>query len=160
MLKIVNAKVSAYGGEAGDAYIGEVVVVELETESGLVGTGFASAPRGVGHIFRDLIANVLAPQIIGANAMLHRDLWERMFRTIPRRGGETMTLAYLMLPEKAGGCYNGRLCGCRALRAVQRRPRTESESPRAPPAPRPHRPAPPRPPRRRRTRGLLRRRRR
>ncbi|HBT03024.1 MAG TPA: mandelate racemase [Citreicella sp.] len=88
MLNIVDAKVAAYGGDAGDAYIGEIVVVELVTEGGLTGTGFASAPRGVGHIFRDLIANVLLPQIIGQNAMLHRDLWDKMFRTIPRRGGE------------------------------------------------------------------------
>ena len=76
MLNIVDAKVAAYGGDAGDAYIGEIVVVELVTEGGLTGTGFASAPRGVGHIFRDLIANVLLPQIIGQNAIVIFLIWK------------------------------------------------------------------------------------
>lgn len=90
MTKITEVRTTAYGGEVGDAYIGEVILVELHTDHGAIGTGFASAPRGLGHIFRDLISNILAPEIIGENVMLHRALWEKLFRVIPRRGGEGM----------------------------------------------------------------------
>ena len=88
-MKIMKVEVRRYSGDSQPANVAEIVVVSVFTDGDVFGTGFTSAPPGVGAIFRQLIENVLAPQILEADPRLTSDLWERMYSdAIPRRGGE------------------------------------------------------------------------
>ena len=88
-MKVANVEARRYSGDAKAAYVAEILVVTLLTDDGISGVGFASAPPGMGPIFKQLIENVLAPRIVGADPRLTSELWNRMYRdAIPRRGGE------------------------------------------------------------------------
>ena len=88
-MKIKNVSATRYKGDAQAAYVAEIVVVSVATDAGITGTGFASAPPGMGEIFARLIETMLAPQVLDGDPRLTADLWERMYRNaIPRRGGE------------------------------------------------------------------------
>ncbi|TYR36447.1 mandelate racemase/muconate lactonizing enzyme family protein [Mesorhizobium microcysteis] len=87
-MKITDISVTRYGGDVEGTYIGEVLIVHLSTDREITGIGFTSAPKGMGGIFQELLRTFLADAVIGQDPRLHDDLWNRMFRAIPRRGGE------------------------------------------------------------------------
>lgn len=87
-MKITDINVTRYGSEVEEAYIGEVLIVEVSTDREVTGTGFVGAPKGLGETFAHLLRDVFGAAIKGADPRLHEDLWETMFRAIPRRGGE------------------------------------------------------------------------
>ena len=88
-MEITKVDARRYSGDAKTAYVAEILVVSVFTGGQITGVGYASAPPGMGSIFRQLIENVLAPPIFGADPRLTSELWNRMYReTIPRRGGE------------------------------------------------------------------------
>ena len=87
-MQITETKVARYGGDVEGTYIGEVLVVSVDTDFEVTGIGFVSAPKGLGEIFHNVIQNILAPAIMGEDPRHHGELWEKMFRVIPRRGGE------------------------------------------------------------------------
>lgn len=88
-MKIAKIRARRHSGDTTAPYLAEIVVVEVFTDADIVGIGFASAPPRVGALFQELIENVLASQVVGADPRLTTDLWEKMYReAIPRRGGE------------------------------------------------------------------------
>ena len=92
-MKITEITVKRYSGTASEgaaaaSYVAEILVVEVATDEGLIGIGFASAPTGTGALFARLIETILAPAIQGGDPLLTDDLWRRMHGTIARRGGE------------------------------------------------------------------------
>ena len=88
-MKITKVQARRYSADTTASYLAEIVVVEVSTDAGIVGIGFAGAPPRTGALFQELIENVLASQILGADPRLTTDLWEQMYReAIPRRGGE------------------------------------------------------------------------
>ncbi|MBO0347041.1 mandelate racemase/muconate lactonizing enzyme family protein [Roseibium sp. CAU 1637] len=87
-MKIIGIDVARYGGDIEGTYIGEILVLTVSTDEGLTGIGFTSAPKGMGEIFLNLVRNILAPVVIGEDPRRHLVIWEKMFRAIPRRGGE------------------------------------------------------------------------
>jgi L-alanine-DL-glutamate epimerase-like enolase superfamily enzyme len=87
-MKITEISVTRYGGDVEGTYIGEVLVVHLHTDREITGVGFTSAPKGMGEMFQGLLKTVLADAVRGQDPRLHEDLWNLMFRAIPRRGGE------------------------------------------------------------------------
>jgi len=88
-MEITKVEARRYSGDTKAAYVAEIVIVTVHTDVGVSGRGFASAPPGVGGIFQQLIENVLARHIVGADPRLISDLWDRMHdEAIPRRGGD------------------------------------------------------------------------
>ena len=88
-MKISKVEVRRYRGDTKAPYVAEILLVNVATDGDILGAGFASAPPGMGAIFRQLIEKLLAPQILGADPRLTEELWERMHGdAIPRRGGE------------------------------------------------------------------------
>ena len=87
-MKITKINVTRYRGEPSDPYMGDVITVTVETDSDFTGLGYVSAPPKMGDIFQKLIQDILGEQIIGADPRLTMDLWQRMYDTIPRRGGD------------------------------------------------------------------------
>jgi len=88
-VKITNVKVDRYRNQDQDTYVGEILVVTVETDNGIKGVGFASAQPRLGQIFATLIETVLVPAIIGEDPRLTIKLWRAMYETaIPRRGGD------------------------------------------------------------------------
>ncbi len=64
----------------------EIVVVEVETENGLVGIGEGLARSGA-KAYAALIEDTLAPRLIGQNAHERRRLWKAMRGTMTGRPG-------------------------------------------------------------------------
>ena len=88
-MEITKVEARRYSGDAKAAYVAEILIVSVFTDGEITGVGFASAPPGMGPIFRQLIEDILAPRILGADPRLTSELWNRMYRdAIPRRGGE------------------------------------------------------------------------
>lgn len=88
-MKITNVSVDRYRNQDQDTYVGEILVVTVETDAGISGNGFASAQPGLGKIYAALIRNVLAPVVVGDDPRLHTKLWDAMYhQAIPRRGGD------------------------------------------------------------------------
>ena len=87
-MKINKINVTRYRGEPSNPYMGDVITVTVETDSDFTGLGYVSAPPKMGDIFQKLIQDILGEQIIGADPRLTMDLWQRMYDTIPRRGGD------------------------------------------------------------------------
>ncbi len=90
-MKITKIKADRYRGEETSAYVAEVLVVSVYTDSDLIGIGFASAPPRTGQIFQQIIEDALAPMVIGLDPQLTSNIWDRLYReAIPRRGMEGM----------------------------------------------------------------------
>ena len=88
-MKITGITAKRYRGESASAYAGEIVVVEVTTDAGVTGMGFANAPPRMGPIIAQLVDGVLGPAAIGADPRLTAELWRRLQgETIPRRGGD------------------------------------------------------------------------
>ena len=88
-MKIKKVEACRYSGDAEAAYVAEIVVVTVHTDTGVEGKGFASAPPGVGVLLKQIIENVLAPKVVDTDPQLTTELWDRMYyEAVPRRGGE------------------------------------------------------------------------
>ena len=91
-MKIVSTTVSRYraapGEGAASSYGGELLIAEVETDAGLVGSGFVTASATTGPILKLLIETVIGPAIHGRDPRLTEDLWWLMYQVLPRRGGE------------------------------------------------------------------------
>lgn len=87
-MQIAGINVARYRGDPSNLYMGDVVTVAVETDAGLSGLGYVSAPPKMGGIFQNLIEDVLGEPIIGADPRRTADLWRRMYDAVPRRGGD------------------------------------------------------------------------
>ncbi len=88
-MRITQVTTTRYRGDAQASYVAEIIVVSIDTDVGVTGIGFASAPSGMGAIFQSLLNDILAPRIVGADPRLTEDLWRNLYRgAIPKRGGE------------------------------------------------------------------------
>jgi L-alanine-DL-glutamate epimerase-like enolase superfamily enzyme len=90
-MKITKTTAKRFSANATSGYVAEIVFVDVETDDGLIGHGFANAPRGTGALFKQIIEELLAPQICDGDPILSTELWTRMHTgAIPRRGGDGM----------------------------------------------------------------------
>ena len=66
-----------------------MLIVDVATDDGPAGMGFAFGTPGSGNIINAMITNILAPAIKGGDPLLTCDLWIRMYaEAAPRRGGD------------------------------------------------------------------------
>src|SRR3981081_1656508 len=70
--------------------VGEIVLTQITSDTGLVGTGFASAPGMVGRASEATLHGPLAPLILGAE-VAPRVLWHRMWSLAHDAGGGGIT---------------------------------------------------------------------
>lgn len=111
-MQITKIEARRYSGDAEATYVAEVVVVSVYTDGGVTGNGFASAPPGVGVLFRQIIENVLTPKIIGSDPQLTTELWDRMYHeAIPRRGGEGIVRVCIAALDMALWDIRGKAAG-------------------------------------------------
>ncbi len=88
-MKIRGIQAKRYKGDEGSAYVAEVLVVSVHTDSEIVGIGFASAPPNTGAVFQQIIENALSPHVLERDPQHTSEIWERMYRdAVPRRGTE------------------------------------------------------------------------
>ena len=62
-MKIVDVTTRRYRGKSGSDYSGEVLIVDVATDDGPAGMGFAFGTPGSGDIINAMITNILAPAI-------------------------------------------------------------------------------------------------
>ena len=92
-MQVTSVNVERYrmpeaGAQAG-GYGGEIQVVEVTAEGGIVGRGFASTSAPAGPLLAAMQRDLLAPLIVGQNARETTRLWRKMYEeAIPRRGGD------------------------------------------------------------------------
>ncbi len=88
-MQITAVSARRHRGESANPYSAEIVLVEVTTDAGLTGTGFANAPPRMGTIIAQLVDHVFGPAAIGADPRLNGDLWQRLHaEAIPRRGSD------------------------------------------------------------------------
>lgn len=88
-MKITDLTVRRYRGAGTNPYSAEMVVVEMSTDAGITGMGFANAPPRMGSIIAQFVENVFLPAALDADPRLTNDLWRRLqSETLPRRGGD------------------------------------------------------------------------
>lgn len=88
-MKITEVTARRYRGEGGNPYSAEMVVVEVATDAGVTGMGFANAPPRMGTIIAQFVEHVFGPAALDADPHLTTDLWRRLQgETVPRRGGD------------------------------------------------------------------------
>lgn len=111
-MKITEVEARRYSGEAEAAYVAEIVVVSVHTDSEVIGSGFASAPPGVGVLFQQIIENLLANKLVGADPQRTTELWDRMYHeAIPRRGGEGIVRVCIAALDMALWDIKGKAAG-------------------------------------------------
>ncbi|MEM9028553.1 MAG: mandelate racemase/muconate lactonizing enzyme family protein [Pseudomonadota bacterium] len=92
-LKIKDIKTTRYQSKeaaaARTSYGTEILVVDVESDDGTTGLGFASASAETGPILSRMISNIIKPLIVSEDPRSTDLLWRRMFEdAIPRRGGD------------------------------------------------------------------------
>jgi D-arabinonate dehydratase len=88
-MKITDVGVRRYRGESASDYSGVVLIVDVATDDGPAGMGFAMATGASGDIIDGMIRTILAPAIMGEDPLLTSDLWTKMYyEAAPRRGGD------------------------------------------------------------------------
>ncbi len=118
-MKITKVQARRHRGDTTQSYLAEIVVVEVSTDADIVGTGFANAPPRVGALFQELIENVLASKVLGADPRLTTDLWEKMYReAIPRRGGEGIVRVCIAAIDMALWDIKGKALGVPVARLL------------------------------------------
>lgn len=85
-MKITGVNVQRYGEPEGGDF--EIIVVEVESDSGHRGTGYQMLFGVSGQWAAGLINDCLAPCLMGEDPWLTSWLWERMYQAMPRRGGD------------------------------------------------------------------------
>jgi L-alanine-DL-glutamate epimerase-like enolase superfamily enzyme len=88
-MKISEVSVQRYRGSARADYAAEIQVVEVRTDEGITGRGFASTSATSADLLASMIRHLLGPCVVGADPLLTTDLWRRMHSgPLPRRGGD------------------------------------------------------------------------
>ena len=88
-MNISGVTARRHRGEGGNPYSAEMVVVEVSTDAGITGMGFANAPPRMGTIISQFVEHVFGPMAVGADPRLTGDLWHRLqTQAVPRRGGD------------------------------------------------------------------------
>ena len=92
-MKIQSVQVERYRSldenAAQSSYSAEIVVVNIATDTGLTGMGFATATEMSGPILRTFVESLLAPLLVGQDPNETASLWQRMYwDALPRRGGD------------------------------------------------------------------------
>ncbi len=73
----------------GTDYSAEIQIVEIETDAGVTGIGFASAPSKTGDLIARMIETLLKPHLVGRDPQLNEALWQQLYwQAAPRRGGD------------------------------------------------------------------------
>ena len=87
-MKITDVTVKRYrAAQATDA--AGIQIVEVHTDAGVTGRGFATAGGHSSDLVATLIRRNLKSVVAGENPLLTEDLWRRMHeQAVPRRGGE------------------------------------------------------------------------
>ncbi len=92
-MQIVTVNVARYqmpsaGAQAG-GYGGEIQIVDIETDDGIAGRGFASTATRTGPILAAMLGDLLGPMLVGEDPSDIGRLWTKMHRdAAPRRGGD------------------------------------------------------------------------
>jgi len=110
-MKIQDLSVRRFRGEGGGDYSAEIQVVDVTTDEGVTGTGYAAAPPGIGRLMASLLREVLAPCVNGHDPRLTGDLWARMHGAIPRRGAGGIMRPCMAAVDFALWDVKGKLAG-------------------------------------------------
>ncbi|MDH3582120.1 MAG: hypothetical protein OEM91_16040, partial [Hyphomicrobiales bacterium] len=92
-MQITHVQVTQYRRSAGGGsdYSAEIQIVEVTTDAGITGVGFASAPLKCGDIVKHMVGNLIAPVLLGKNPFQTTDIWQTLYwEAAPRRGGDGM----------------------------------------------------------------------
>ncbi|MEZ5908907.1 MAG: mandelate racemase/muconate lactonizing enzyme family protein [Hyphomicrobiaceae bacterium] len=110
-MKIKDVTVTRYREDAVSRQSPEILVVELKTDAGLTGTGFATAANAaIGDIMAALLRTLLKPTVISQDPRLTTDLWNRMYaEAIPRRGGDGLMRPCIAAIDFAAWDIKGKL---------------------------------------------------
>jgi D-galactarolactone cycloisomerase len=93
----------------------ETALIKIETDAGLIGWGEAQAPVAP-EVVCTIIKTILAPLLLGENALAHERLWSRMYNAMRVRGHVGSFLLDALagidtaLWDLKGKAYNARLC--------------------------------------------------
>ncbi len=90
---------------------GGIQVVEVTTDAGVTGMGFASAGSAVSGVVASLIRGPLRAAVLGEDPLLTEDLWHRMHGAVPRRGGEGLVRMALAAADFALWDIKGKALG-------------------------------------------------
>ena len=114
-MKISDVRVVQYRRPpetGGTDYSAEIQIVEIETDAGLTGVGFASAPSKTGDIVTRMILDLLRPHLIGQNPHLNGDIWKKLYwDAAPRRGGDGMMRVAIAAVDFALWDIKGKVAG-------------------------------------------------
>ncbi len=93
----------------------ETALIKIETDAGIIGWGEAQAPVAP-EIVGTIINTILAPLLIGENALAHERLWSRMYNAMRVRGHVGSFLLDAIagidtaLWDIKGKAFNARVC--------------------------------------------------
>lgn len=91
-MRIVSVAVRRYRAtrdrDAASSYGSEILIVEVATDEGVTGAGFATASAATGPLLATMIETLIAPAVRGEDPRLTERLWWRMYEAAPRRGGD------------------------------------------------------------------------
>ena len=92
-MKITEVRTTRYRSDeavaARTAYGTEILAVDIATDAGHSGLGFATASAETAPILSAMVERIIAPLISGADPRATSELWQRMHQdAIPRRGGD------------------------------------------------------------------------
>jgi L-alanine-DL-glutamate epimerase-like enolase superfamily enzyme len=110
-MKITDVTVKRYSASRTPrADPGGIQIVQVETDAGVTGTGFVSAPAATSDIVASLIRRNLKAVVTGEDPLLTGRLWRRMHdEAIPRRGGEGLVRSCLAAIDFALWDIKGKL---------------------------------------------------
>ncbi|MGI9422574.1 MAG: mandelate racemase/muconate lactonizing enzyme family protein [Hyphomicrobiaceae bacterium] len=92
-MQITDVQVTQYrrSADGGSDYSAEIQIVEVTTDAGITGVGFASAPLKCGDIVKHMVGTLIAPVLLGKNPFQTTDIWQTLYwEAAPRRGGDGM----------------------------------------------------------------------
>lgn len=110
-MKITEVKATRYSSGS-EGYTAEIVVVEVATDDGLRGFGFASGTAGTASLVADVVERFFAPLLVGQDPFLTETHWQRLFHeAIPRRGGDGLVRVCLSAVDFALWDIKGKRMG-------------------------------------------------
>lgn len=85
-MKIESVSPARYGEPEGGDF--EIIIVDVTTDTGLTGRGYQFIFGAPGDMAAKIIADHLAPRIVGLDPWLSAYAWQLMFDSMPRRGAD------------------------------------------------------------------------
>ena len=114
-MQISDVKVTQYrrpSETGGTDYSAEIQIVEIETDTGLTGIGFASAPSKTGDLVTRMILDLLRPRLLGKDPHCNAEIWKELYwEAAPRRGGDGMMRTALAAVDFAIWDLKGKAAG-------------------------------------------------